>query len=274
LAANGAGPCHHVAMSPTPATPRPPIGFAHRGAKALARENTIEAFELALELGATGLESDVWVTRDGIAVLDHDGDVRRRTLFRTPIAEIDRAELPDHIPTLQGLYDTCGVDFELSLDIKTDAAFSEVIAVARRSGAEDKLWLCHHDWQAVAGWRAQTNAKLVDSTRLRHMKEGPERRAANLAAAGIDAVNMHHSDWSGGLAVLFHRFELFCLGWDAQHARVLANMVRMSLDGVYSDHVAPMMAAISAVWPDVTQNAKEPGEDLSEPADIGDGPNT
>ena len=50
-----------------------PILFAHRGARAHARENTIEAFQLGLRLGATGLESDVWVTADGVPVLDHDG---------------------------------------------------------------------------------------------------------------------------------------------------------------------------------------------------------
>ena len=42
-----------------------PIGFAHRGARAHAPENTIEAFTLAFRLGATGLESDVWLTADG-----------------------------------------------------------------------------------------------------------------------------------------------------------------------------------------------------------------
>jgi glycerophosphoryl diester phosphodiesterase len=52
------------------------IGFAHRGARAHERENTLEAFALALGLGATGLESDVWLTRDGVAVLDHDGVAR------------------------------------------------------------------------------------------------------------------------------------------------------------------------------------------------------
>ena len=59
-----------------PSLRRPPIGFAHRGAKAHAPENTLEAFTLAVRLGATGLESDVWLTRDGEAVLDHDGLVR------------------------------------------------------------------------------------------------------------------------------------------------------------------------------------------------------
>ena len=44
--------------------------FAHRGARAHARENTMEAFRLALRLGASGLESDVWLTKDNIPVLD------------------------------------------------------------------------------------------------------------------------------------------------------------------------------------------------------------
>src|SRR5215210_1650844 len=93
---------------------RPPIGFAHRGARAHAPENTLEAFALALRLGATGLESDVWLTADGEAVLDHDGVVGG--LRKRRIASIDRADLPGHIPTLAELFEECGTDFELSLD--------------------------------------------------------------------------------------------------------------------------------------------------------------
>ena len=55
-----------------------PILFAHRGAKAHSRENTLESFELAVRLGATGLETDVWLTKDNQAVLDHDGVIKVR----------------------------------------------------------------------------------------------------------------------------------------------------------------------------------------------------
>ena len=224
-----------------------PIGFAHRGARAHAPENTLEAFQLALRLGATGLESDVWITADGHAVLDHDGVVGGR-LRRRPIATVTRADLPAHIPTLPELYDTCGTDFELSLDVKDDAAVGEVIRVARDVGpaAEGRLWLCHPDWRTVATWRTLTSvAKLVDSTRLRHMKDGAERRAAELADAGIDAVNLHHTDWNGGHVALFHRFDVVTLAWDCQFDRVLDAMLDAGIDGVFSDHVDRMMAAIS-----------------------------
>ena len=61
-----------------PALRTPPIAFAHRGCARHAPENTLEAFTLAQRMGATGLESDVWLTADGEAVLDHDGLVGGR----------------------------------------------------------------------------------------------------------------------------------------------------------------------------------------------------
>jgi len=224
----------------------PPIAFAHRGARAHAPENTLEAFGLALRLGATGLESDVWVTSDGVAVLDHDGIVGTR-LRRRQIVEVPRAALPAHIPMLSELYEECGSAYELSLDVKDPNAIAATVAAAREAGndAEGRLWLCHHNWHQVAEWRAQyPDVRLVDSTRLRFMRHGAERRAAQLADAGIDAVNLHESDWTGGLATLFHRFDVLAFGWDAQFERVLDNLLHFGLDGIYSDHTDRMMEAV------------------------------
>jgi len=222
-----------------------PIGFAHRGARADAPENTLEAFSLALRLGATGLESDVWLTSDGVAVLDHDGVVRSG-LRRRPIASVPHAELPEHIPTLAQLYEQCGNDFDLSLDVKDDPAGPVAVAVARDAGAEHRLWLCHASLGTLASWRdLSPSVRLVDSTRLRAIKEGPERRAARHAELGIDAVNLHYSDWSTGLVTLWHRFDRYTFGWDAQHDRILDSLLTMGIDGVYCDHVTRMVDALA-----------------------------
>lgn len=53
--------------------------FAHRGASGFAPENTMEAFKLALEKGADGIELDVQLTSDGEVVVIHDDDVKRTT---------------------------------------------------------------------------------------------------------------------------------------------------------------------------------------------------
>ena len=231
-----------------PARRSPPIGFAHRGARAHARENTLESFVLARRLGATGLESDVWVTSDGHVVLDHDGVVGR--LRKRALATFERTVLPGHIPTLEDLYLACGTDYELALDIKDPAAIGVVVATAKRYGATARLWVCHHDWRLVASWRGlDPDIKLVDSTRLRAMKDGPERRAAQLAESGIDAVNLHVSDWTGGLTTLFHRFDRYALAWDAQFDRQLDEVVDMGIDGVFSDHTDRMISAIERFFP-------------------------
>jgi glycerophosphoryl diester phosphodiesterase len=226
---------------------KPPIAFAHRGARAHAPENTLEAFRLALRLGATGLESDLWVTADGVPVLDHDGRVKVGRLRRRPVSAVDRADLPPSVPALADLYAACGTAFELSLDVKDVDAAPQAAAVARAAGggAAGRLWLCHPDWEVVSGWREQfDDVRLVNSTRLREMHRGPERRAAQLAAAGVDAVNMHHSEWTGGLTTLFHRFGRLAFGWDAQHVRMVRDLARMGIDGVYSDHVDRMVDAL------------------------------
>ncbi|WP_195210213.1 glycerophosphodiester phosphodiesterase [Actinomarinicola tropica] len=234
-----------------PSLRTPPIGFAHRGARAHAPENTLEAFRLARRLGATGLESDVWLTADGEAVLDHDGMFGSLLRFRrrTRILDVRRAELPSHIPTLAELYEACGSDLEVSLDVKDPAAVPRVLEVARAAGdvALGRLWLCHDDLDLLSSWRAlDGRVRLVDSTRLARIKEGPERRAATLAARDIDAINMHHADWTGGLTTLFHRFDRYAFAWDAQFERVIRDVVAMGIDGVFSDHVDVLMESIDA----------------------------
>jgi glycerophosphoryl diester phosphodiesterase len=219
-----------------------PVAFGHRGARAHARENTIAGFELALKLGATGLESDVWITADGIPVLDHDGVVKRSLGRNRPIGEVRRAELPEHIPTLADLIDRCGSSYHLSLDLKDAASGQVVIDVVREAAPEllERVWLCGPQWEGLMALRGQ-GAKLVESTRLSRLKEGPERRAATLRENGIDAINMHHSDWNGGMVALFHRFDRVTFGWDMQELHILQAALRMGLDGVYSDWVDRMM---------------------------------
>lgn len=215
----------------------PPIGFAHRGARVLERENTLAAFELALRLGATGLESDAWLTADGVAVLDHDGRVRS-FLHSRPIGRVNRAALPRHIPTVDELFALCGPDVPVSIDVKDGAASAAVVDSARRSGAGlDHLYLCTGDLDEAARWSAlDPHLPVVHSTRLRRLRTGPERHVAAMAEQRVKVLNLHYEDWTAGLVALCHRFGVLAFGWDAQHARQLDALLAMGCDGVYCDH--------------------------------------
>jgi glycerophosphoryl diester phosphodiesterase len=225
-----------------------PITFAHRGARAHAPENTIEAFQLALDKGAAGLESDVWLTGDGVPVLDHDGVFGRRR--RRRIEELRRDELPPHVPTLAELISTCGSSYELSLDLKASGTGEVVIATIARLAPDllRRTWLCHHDLRVLRDLRSRDpEVRLVNSTRLDRLDVGPERRAAQLAEARIDGINLRKDEWNGGLVALFHRFERTAFAWDAQFDHELRPTLLMGVDAVYSDHVDRMMGVFAEV---------------------------
>ena len=224
----------------------PPIGFAHRGARAQERDNTLPAFALACRLGATGLETDAWLSGDGEVVLDHDGKVGRWP-FRRPIGSVPRASIPGHVPTLGALYAASGTDYELSIDVKDDAAADKIVSIAREHGAAGRLWLCHPDLATLTRWRSSVgdDVNLVHSTRLSAMEHGPERHASTLADLRIEAVNLREPEWTGGLTTLFHRFEVLGFGWDAQHERQLDRLIDLGIDGVFSDHVDRMVDVLA-----------------------------
>ncbi|MEO0495234.1 MAG: glycerophosphodiester phosphodiesterase [Actinomycetota bacterium] len=237
----------------------PPVLFAHRGAKAHAPDNTLEAFALAAKLGATGMETDAWLTRDGQVVLDHDG--RHRLFPRRAISEVDRADLKSHIPTLAELYAAIGTDHPISVDVKDPATFEPMVEVARARDAVDRLWVCHPDLELLQRWRdVAPDVHLVNSTSLDSLPHGPERRASELAAARIDAVNLRQQYWTGGLTTLFHRFDVLCFGWDAQHERQIARLIDMGIDAVYSDYV-DRMVAVAATFEGDTRPVTTDDED-------------
>jgi len=224
----------------------PPITFAHRGARADAPENTVEAFRLALTLGARGLESDARLSSDGQVVLVH-GAVAQRGWRRKRVSQTTAAELAElAIPRLADLYSELGTDYELSLDVYDPAAGEVVIEVARAAGALERLWLCSSKPELLVKLGEQApEAHLVHSVRRRKVEIPLERHAAHLAELGIGVVNMHRSDWTAGLVGLFHRFDVQAFGWDAQEVRHLRELLAMDVDAVYSDHVARMVATVS-----------------------------
>ncbi|MBM3674335.1 MAG: glycerophosphodiester phosphodiesterase [Actinobacteria bacterium] len=226
----------------------PVIAFAHRGARTEAPDNSLAAFRRALDLGASGLETDARLAA-GEVVLAHD-PVLRRGLRRIRVSEQSPEALAAlGVPRLAEVYAQLGTGFECSVDCMVPAAARPIIAVARAAGAAERLWLCSPDVDLLVGLRDEApEVRLVHSPG-RDAPPAPamERHAAELARLGLDAMNLHHTAWSGGLVSLFQRFGLRAFAWDAQEHRQLRAVLRMGVDGIYGDRVDRMVAAI-AEW--------------------------
>ncbi len=72
-----------------------PLIIGHRGASALAPENTMAAFERAISDGADGIEFDVRLARDQVPVVIHDASLRRTGLKSVDVASLSSRELSE-----------------------------------------------------------------------------------------------------------------------------------------------------------------------------------
>lgn len=132
--------------------------FAHRGASAYAPENTVEAFALAMEQGADGIELDVQMTKDGQVVVIHDetidrvsdgtGAVRDYTL-----EELKKFHFSNHmenyenaaIPTLKEVLDLIKPsNMLLNIELKTGIYWysnleEKTMELVKEAGMEDRV---------------------------------------------------------------------------------------------------------------------------------------
>lgn len=217
------------------------LGFAHRGARAHAPENTLWSFRLALQMGAAGLETDVWLTADDVPVLHHGG-----TLRRTPIRQTPAAELPPWLPRLSELYDACGVDFDLSVDLKDGLSAEAVLTEARAAGHDlRRLWLCGAGLTPLQWRPLDPDVRLVADTRRDHLADGWASHLDELFAGGGTAVNLRRRRWSRELVDRVHRAGLLAFAWDVQSSRRIRAVLDLGVDAVYSDHADRLAAALS-----------------------------
>lgn len=72
-----------------------PLIIGHRGASAVAPENTMAAFREAIAVGADGIEFDVRLTRDGVPVVIHDSTLRRTAGINQRVADLSWQEISE-----------------------------------------------------------------------------------------------------------------------------------------------------------------------------------
>ncbi len=135
--------------------------YAHRGASAERPENTLVAFQRAMEIGVDSLEMDVHLTRDGTFVVVHDEDGLRTCGVPVKWRDLDLAEAQRldagwgfvaadgsrpfaghgiHVPTFESIL----VEFpriHVNVDLKGEDAAVAMLELVRRLGAEDRVTL-------------------------------------------------------------------------------------------------------------------------------------
>jgi len=135
-----------------------PVIFAHRGASAHAPENTLAAFELALEQGADAIELDVKLSADGHVVVIHDATVDRTTGAHGKVKDMTLAELralgagsffsskfsTEKIPMLEEVFEAVGKRTLINVELTNynsprDHLVESVCSLVKKFNLQDRI---------------------------------------------------------------------------------------------------------------------------------------
>jgi glycerophosphoryl diester phosphodiesterase len=246
---------------------RPDGAFArvgHRGASALAPENTLRALELAVELGCDMLEFDVLDLADGTLVLAHSNDLREVShgaaggrVRSRDLAGLRRVA-PD-LPTLDEALAFCvqklpGIG--LQLDLKRRGIEAAAVEAVRRHGVIDRSWLSTFDARSLRAL-AELEPELPRSYTLPRDRFGvskrgplapvvraalasigaslPRRLPVLLARAHAVAATLHYSIASRAAIDQAHELDAAVYVWTVDDARLAERLVRDGADGIITN---------------------------------------
>lgn len=157
--------------------------MAHRGGATYGPnrglENTMAAFQVAVDLGYRYLETDVRATRDGVPVTLHDATLRRLADRPEQVADLSLEQLRrvriggrEPVPTLAEVL-AAYPDVRLNVDVKADDAIAPTVAAVRAAAAEDRVCLASFSdrrirrVRALAGPRVTTSCSALEVGLLR-----------------------------------------------------------------------------------------------------------
>lgn len=135
-----------------------PLVWAHRGASGYAPENTLAAFQKAVDLGADGVELDIQLTKDDQIVVIHDEKIDRTSDGKGWVKDYTLEELrafnynrtkPEYkhadIPTMREVFELLKpTGLFINIEIKTGVVFYEkieekILALTKEMGMEDRV---------------------------------------------------------------------------------------------------------------------------------------
>lgn len=216
--------------------------IAHRGASADERENTIPAFERAIELGADFVELDVQASADGALVVFHDLDLERLTPLRGPLRRRTLAELREHgIPTLEEVMDVTRGRIGVMAELKRAYLYRRHDVIGRTVallGQEDVVVsFARRTLQEARGRRPSLRV-------LQHVGYGVSIRAASAYAW---AVGFHDPRVTARGVARASRLGLETTVYTVNDARRMRALAAMGVSGIFSDRPALLRETLESL---------------------------
>jgi len=202
--------------------------LGHRGAPALAPENTLESFRRALELGADGFEFDVRCSADGRLVVVHDARVGARGVARSTYAELRATRRGAAMPVLEEVLREFGHAW-LDIELKVPGIEAPVLELAARYCRRGRFVITSFSSEVVAQVKALNPDAPVGWLLRRAMPpEDWQKRAFNYLVPHFRALQppLVNAARQRGLGLIT---------WTINTSRDLRRVLELGVDAVISD---------------------------------------
>lgn len=226
------------------------IAFAHRGGALEFPENTMEAFQGAVNLGYRYIETDVHATADGVLLAFHDDRLDRVTdqkglISALPYAEVKKAKIggTHPIPRMDELFSSFP-NIRINIDPKAFSAVHPLIQSIIKNDAYDRVCigsfvdkrLSH--FREIFGPRICTSMGPIGVTRLRFgswgvpMPKYQERCAqVPIHQSGIKIIDKRFCNHA-------HKKGLQVHAWTIDEEAEMEYLIRSGVDGIMTDRPA------------------------------------
>ncbi len=214
--------------------------IGHRGARGHEPENTIRSVQKAIELGADGVEIDVYFVGNELLVF-HDTTLDRTTngrgrLMRKTLIELRALDAGkgERIPTLREIFDAVDRRAFVNIELKGRNTSKPVAALigeyVRERGCE------FSDFLVSSFHRRELRALVGGKVPLGILFKRSARRFAKLAAElGAVAIHPHIRFTNRRLVDRAHASGLKVFVYTANRPRDIARMKALGVDGVFTD---------------------------------------
>lgn len=232
-----------------------PLVIAHRGASAYRPENTLPAFELAVEQRADMIETDLHRTRDGAVVITHDEELAgiggRGEIADATLAEIRALDAGGgaRVPTLDEMLDGFGprIPFNLELKKGTRAEYEgleeiAIEAVRARGIAERTLFSSFYD-PVLARLRERAPEARIG---LLISRKYPIRILERAAALGAEAIHPELPLVDAALVEAAHGAGLAVYVFTVDDPADMRRLLDLGVDGLFTNHPDRMRALVDA----------------------------
>lgn len=231
-----------------------PRVWAHRGASALAPENTMLAFDKARAAGADGLELDVRFDADDTVVVFHDSPLKRLTGLPGTMEATRTADRKllrvggEPVPTLAEVLDT--FEIEINVEIKSNRVGRErelaqaTAKVIREHNAIDRVVVSSFDPFVLV--QLHYYLPEVAIAYLFHDNQPyPLRRGWVSTWMGASLVHPKHTLCTEASVARWHRAGLPINVWTVDEATELRRLAALGVDGVFANDPAHALAVLS-----------------------------